>query len=265
MKGTEYVGSNPFFGTTCLEELVLRAESFGVPLSEALQQALYAVNFLLSDGTNPPNYIAWKSSSSEFVFFDTKGEPIPNPGTFRHLYSHMVPELAPRLSIPDGIESVFDFSFSDYRFEEVSFPESVFDVGICAFSGCTNLKSVRLGRNVRLIGGRAFWNSGVERVEFGSGMNSGKFAFIECPNLKTVEIRDGQTEIFEGMFERCPRLEEVRIPESVSCIGKYAFSGCPSLERVVAPRKLSAFFSERRGKVLSENMFGNPQVEFEFF
>ena len=57
--------------------------------------------------------------------------------------------------------------------------------------------------------------------------------------IKKVTIRDGVTEIADGMFQNCENLRQVHLGDSVSGIGKDSFSGCRSLEEVELPEKMA--------------------------
>ena len=67
-----------------------------------------------------------------------------------------------------------------------------------------------------------------------------KFAFYNCPNLKTVDFTRCKhlKEIGEKAFATCEKLEKLDMPNSVKSIGKNAFWGCNSLKQVFLPASL---------------------------
>ncbi len=67
-----------------------------------------------------------------------------------------------------------------------------------------------------------------------------KFAFNECPKLKTVDFTRCKhlKEIGERAFAYCEKLEKLDIPNSVKSIGKNAFWECNSLKQVFLPASL---------------------------
>ncbi len=60
--------------------------------------------------------------------------------------------------IPEGIEDLpaYICSNNTYLTGPINLPESIEEVGACAFSGCTGITSLRMGRNVSRIGVNAF-------------------------------------------------------------------------------------------------------------
>ena len=57
--------------------------------------------------------------------------------------------------------------------------------------------------------------------------------------LKKVIIKEGITNIPEGMFEDCTALVEVQIAKSVKYIGSEAFAGCTSLTKIEIPEGIT--------------------------
>ena len=63
-------------------------------------------------------------------------------------------------------------------------------------------------------------------------------AFANCPNLKTVIIKDKITHIGAYAFENCTSLETVVIGNDVTLIDKYAFNNCTSLKNLTLGNKV---------------------------
>jgi len=57
-------------------------------------------------------------------------------------------------------------------------------------------------------------------------------AFINCSNLKNIEISDGVTTIGKEAFYNCDNLKTIRIPNSVTVIGENTFQYCRGLSAV---------------------------------
>ena len=88
----------------------------------------------------------------------------------------------------------------------------VVDIADSAFANCINIKSVKIGEGLQVIG---------------------NYAFFGCINLKSVEIGEGVTVIgnFFG-FTNCSSLESVVIPSTTISIGLSTFADCNSLTSV---------------------------------
>lgn len=82
----------------------------------------------------------------------------------------------------------------------------------CAFSGCSDLKSITIPDTVTSIGSHAFRG---------------------CTSLTSITIPDGVTSIGYSAFAGCDNLTSVVIPDSVAQIEWEAFSGCTSLTDVI--------------------------------
>lgn len=158
--------------------------------------------------------------------------------------------------LPDDISAIGDYWFTRARVEELHVPASVSKIGVCAFLGCTGLRSVtvEVGSALSEIEEGAFsecqalkraylpadMNSGV-REQFkrfstvvdlpGSGAMIGGIPLSECRQRSEFEIPDGVEEVPAGAFAGSA-LYKVVIPGSVSAICESAFNGCARLVSV---------------------------------
>jgi len=71
-----------------------------------------------------------------------------------------------------------------------------------------------------------------------STIETGTFSRGVCPNLNSVELPDGLTDIGGSAFSGCKRLQRVVIPSGVVTIGGNAFSECLSLKSIDLPSSL---------------------------
>ena len=90
------------------------------------------------------------------------------------------------------------------------------------FSGCTNLKTINIGNNVKTIP---------------------SYAFYGCTGLTSVTIPNSVTLIGEDAFFYCSSLTSVTIPNSVISIGSSAFYGCTGLISVVNGKSVTSIGS----------------------
>ncbi len=111
-------------------------------------------------------------------------------------------------------------------------------IGDMAFANKSkDVISVTLGKNIKSIGDRAFYNcSLLESIVIPDSVTEiGAYAFQGCRTLKTVDLPDDLTEISNYAFAYCRGLTSISIPEGVTKIGERAFMGCDVLESITIP------------------------------
>ncbi|MBQ4268156.1 MAG: leucine-rich repeat protein, partial [Clostridia bacterium] len=145
-------------------------------------------------------------------------------------------------------------------------------IGDMAFANKSkDVTSVKLGKNIRSIGDRAFYNcSLLESIELPDSVKEiGAYAFQGCRSLTSVSIPDGVTEICSYAFAYCRGLTSVEIPEGVVSIGERAFMGCDVLDNVVIPDSVMEMgiyaFSESAGLsnvVIGDGLETIPEYTF---
>jgi len=142
------------------------------------------------------------------------------------------------VTIPDSVTNIGNCAFADCTsLISITIPDSVTSIGDYAFSYCTNLTSAVIPDSVIDIGIYAFSDcDALASVTIGNGItfiNHG--TFDHCRSLTSVTIPNGVTDIGWGAFSRCWELASVTIPNSVTNIYDYAFHECWSLKSVVIP------------------------------
>ena len=112
-----------------------------------------------------------------------------------------------------------------------SIPESVTDIGRCAFDHCISLTSVTIPNSVTSIGDGAFEG---------------------CTSLKSIVISDSVTSIGGSAFGGCISLKSIIIPKGVTIIEYEAFGGCLNLRSIDVVEDNSIFASEN-GVLFNKN------------
>jgi len=127
------------------------------------------------------------------------------------------------LAFSSNISVITEEMLTPYRdiANKIIIPDGVTEIGFCAFSGCTNLRSITIPNRIRSIGNWAFHGcSGLTNITIPSSVTSiGRDAFSGCSSLTSINIPNGVTEIGHSAFHGCSGLTNITIPQSVTEIG----------------------------------------------
>lgn len=104
--------------------------------------------------------------------------------------------------------------------------DGVASIGDCAFSGCSELRTIEIPGSVTEIGYAAFIDcSSLTGISIPDGVTDiGGTAFGGCSSLTSVVLSNRLTVIPDSIFSGCTSLKEIKIPENVTQIKGYAFS-----------------------------------------
>lgn len=131
--------------------------------------------------------------------------------------------------VPEEIKEIADCAFlpnnimEESRVQKVVLPQSIKKIGKKAFSYCLNLKEVNLPNGLEEIDDKAFYFSGLTKVEVPETVKKfGKGIFEDNP-IKEAILPDNMTCIPEGIFRSCYELEKVNVPKNLTTIKAGAF------------------------------------------
>ena len=142
------------------------------------------------------------------------------------------------ISLPASLSELGHWAFSHCGIEKIIVPEKVEKVG--AFNCCTDLKEIKLPKNLKAIDRYAFNRCvSLKEIEIPEGVEVlCTFSFNHCDSLEKVVLHEGLRKIEKNAFESCNSLKEIIIPEGVEEIGGLAFGSCYSLEKIYLPLSL---------------------------
>lgn len=123
------------------------------------------------------------------------------------------------LTLNEGIEYIGSRAFFNTGIIDLVIPDSVTEIGIRAFYGCDDLKTVTIGHGLAKIP---------------------DYAFYGCTSLEEVTMVAGTVDIGAFAFQNCKALTKLKLSETLSTIGKAAFLGCESLVDLELPASVSA-------------------------
>ena len=122
-------------------------------------------------------------------------------------------------------------SFFGKKLTNVELPSSLKSIGMAAFAGCKQLKSINLPSKVATIGSYAFNGSGLESIVTPSSIKTiGRGAFSRCESLTSARINPIVLEAYA--FLGCTNLTEMIIENAIEKVGVSAFNGCTNLTKV---------------------------------
>lgn len=109
---------------------------------------------------------------------------------------------------------IFDYAFQDWtKLKTVVMPDTVEDIGICAFENCYSLSNITFSKKLN---------------------HMSVYAFQNCVSLKSVKLPDTVESIYKGAFWGCTGITEFYMPTSLDFISSDGslFKGCTSLRKI---------------------------------
>ena len=199
------------------------------------------------------------------------GDSVVSIGDHTFEYCDALTEVA---IIGNGAASIGDYAFSYcFSLASVTIGNGVTYIGEKAFQKC-ELKSIKIGENVKKIGKYAFWDSAGNCSVFISNLSSwcninfeneysnpifwfGYKLYLNEKEVTEVVIPKEQTKIKKFTFINCESLKKVVIHKDVVEIDEGAFNGCDALVECYCyaktPPRLSNFYGS--GSIIFYNRY----------
>ena len=113
---------------------------------------------------------------------------------------------------------------------EVVIPDTVTEIGRCAFTNCPKLTEAVLPKTLKKIGKDLFWNAPLKKVT----LYKNALKSLDKDKIESVTLL-GATEITKDDFREYTALKTLVLPDTVTKIAEGAFYGCSSLSSVTLP------------------------------
>ena len=169
-----------------------------------------------------------------------------------------------RVVIDERITTLGNYAFSGCtNLESVRMSDMLTSIGMSAFSGCVKLKSIDLGVALSKLGMQAFYGcSSVSQVTIPDTLQiipESAFAGTGLLSIETNRV----TRIDTNAFASCQKLSTVVIGDAVKSIAEKAFYECPALASVTIGKGLEILETEAfaRCQKLSEVRFNAVACE----
>ena len=160
----------------------------------------------------------------------------------KHVYKLNIINTSECLNIPDKYRykgfyykiTEIDYSLHyviSLKLKYINIPNTVVDIGVCAFASYCYLDNVIIPDSVKNIEAGAFsCCNRLKNIKLSSILKKiEEDTFSRCNSLETIEIPDSVEEI-EGMaFLRCPSLKSIKLSKNLKKIGENAFKGIENI------------------------------------
>ena len=147
---------------------------------------------------------------------------------------------AEHIMINDGITQIGIGAFDGFiNVKTVTMADSVTHIKSGAFIFCRNLTSVKLSAKVKSIEGDAFY--GCERLEHLTLPDTLKTlgTLGACLKLKEVIIPDSVSKTNKNLFYECKSLTKIKLPRNMKEIKQYDFANCKNLRTLEIPEAVT--------------------------
>ena len=175
-----------------------------------------------------PSSVISLGELSEEDEYDEDDEPTDDLIVFwgcKNLKSIHIEEGNPKFDSRNDCNAIIETASNTllYGCMNTIIPNSVTSIGLGAFAGHKNLKSINIPNSVININHYAFSASGLKEVKFSNSLiNIGVKAF-QSTNLKELYLPNSVINIGRGAFSDCELLTTIFIPKSLAKIGDEAF------------------------------------------
>ena len=142
-----------------------------------------------------------------------------------------------RIVIPEGVTSIGENAFYNLiTLESAVLPDSLIEMGMYAFSGCTALFDIEFGSGLSVIPVGAFVGCAIASLTLPETVTDIYYdAFRGCRELTSVTLPDSVTYLGSSVFAECEALTEVTLPKGLTSIENATFKSCSSLAEVEIP------------------------------
>jgi len=169
------------------------------------------------------NFVTNAFIQNQFQKFEVNGDN-PNFATVSTTqegceYVFLTDKTKKRVLVAPGV--VYKDASEENYVETVVIPESITEIGACAFNGNPTVTQVTFHNGITYYGDNAFENTWLTSANIPNGnAYFGIALFQGSPDLETVTLGAGIKELTRTMFNQCNSLESITLPEGITKLGK---------------------------------------------
>lgn len=200
------------------------------------------------------------SQLKEIIFPDSSHLMIENNMLFsadRKAIYYQIANAPKEMMIPEGVEVLGSMAFIRQKIQEVYFPSSLRELGICLFEGCNQLKNIYfidISKPI-VFSYPGMWGPfttcSITNLTLPPCVPKGYDSFWpivdHCNRLKTVALGEGTLSLGYGAINGCSALEKVYLPQSIENIYKDAIEYSPKLTLMVREGSYAETFAKENG------------------
>lgn len=138
------------------------------------------------------------------------------------------------VQLNDGLEIIGRSAFNNCTvLRDVTLPKTLLHISSYAFYSCPQLKQITIPNSVTNIGDCAFSGTGLKTIAVPDSVTGlGASVFENCASLYYAEIGDGVSRLSFDLFKNCKSLRGVKLGRNVKSIWDRCFYGCERLRYV---------------------------------
>lgn len=136
------------------------------------------------------------------------------------------------IKIPSSVREIEAGAFECSSVKEIIFPDSRIELGACLFTGCGNLKHIKLPKHSTAIN-QALMHCEAETIELPEDLGYiPNQSFVDCTNLRELYIPDSVRVIEDNTFRDCKALRLLSLSRHTKVEGELGVSeGCEVVYR----------------------------------
>lgn len=150
-------------------------------------------------------------------------------------------ELEGAVVIPNKYIRIASDAFSGCsEISSIKIPDSVIGIGERAFRNCSLVQRVDLSKNLKFIEDYAFAGcANLLSIIIPAGVKKiNAYAFSNCSRLSNIILSKNLLSIEDCAFYNCKKLKHVEIPVTVKSIGDATFKSCINLKSITLPKSI---------------------------